>query len=602
MREQLKNKFSVLIFLFIFLLSAPSFSLAVAPADQKYFNLTAEKIEVSPAVPMLNQTCFITVKVKNNSTITLTNSLGSGTFTYLFTDFSLTRVTYPTPSPSNLILPGAYLNYVFEGKFTRLGLAALSFTVDSTNELREAKIGDDGYTISLENDNQVKSSVQILADVETDLSVEPLSATILEPIINEPLEIKIPVKNIGKTTLDNKYGLDDFKAAYPDFKITSEKHDNFPTATSFFSPDGVINYYYSGYYVASGEKTFSYSVNSGKGLVEKSYTNNTGEIKFTVYPSTEVRDEFKFIDLNLKQLSTTSVLVSWKTDKPTTGRVEYHLSTTDNFLDAGVESGIATTSHSKEVNNLLAGKTYAFRIRGFRNSKIIESLTKDVTLVPDFKLITLNETQATSQNSMTNQITSGTAVNTSGSALAIYNIKDLALYSHLKGKILLKVEDHGKAYYVNPNDQKYYYLGRAEDAYQVMRAKGIGVRTSDLSKIPIGFAPLTGDDTDTDGLSDDLEKALGTDLLKKDTDGDGHDDKTELMGGFNPIGMGNLALDSIFAGKQKGKIFLQIETHGEAWYINPADGKRYFLGRAADAYAIMRLLSIGITNNDFNRL
>lgn len=49
-----------------------------------------------------------------------------------------------------------------------------------------------------------------------------------------------------------------------------------------------------------------------------------------------------------------------------------------------------------------------------------------------------------------------------------------------------------------------------------------------------------------------------------------------------------------------GKIFLQVEAHGEAWYVNPLDGQRYFLGRPADAFAVMRALGLGVSNRDFN--
>ena len=42
------------------------------------------------------------------------------------------------------------------------------------------------------------------------------------------------------------------------------------------------------------------------------------------------------------------------------------------------------------------------------------------------------------------------------------------------------------------------------------------------------------------------------------------------------------------ATKMKGKILLQVESHGEAWYVNTGDGKRYFLGRPADAFRVMR--------------
>ena len=51
-----------------------------------------------------------------------------------------------------------------------------------------------------------------------------------------------------------------------------------------------------------------------------------------------------------------------------------------------------------------------------------------------------------------------------------------------------------------------------------------------------------------------------------------------------------------------GKILLAVENHGEAWYINPADEKRYYLGRPDDAFKIMRGLAIGVNNKDFDLL
>jgi hypothetical protein len=70
-------------------------------------------------------------------------------------------------------------------------------------------------------------------------------------------------------------------------------------------------------------------------------------------------------------------------------------------------------------------------------------------------------------------------------------------------------------------------------------------------------------DSDNDGLTDERERALGTDPLnpdtdgdklfdreevevyktdplKTDTDGDGYDDGTEVQNGFNPTGAGKL--------------------------------------------------------------
>ena len=51
-----------------------------------------------------------------------------------------------------------------------------------------------------------------------------------------------------------------------------------------------------------------------------------------------------------------------------------------------------------------------------------------------------------------------------------------------------------------------------------------------------------------------------------------------------------------------GKILLQIESKGEAWYVNPADAKRYYLGDPSTAYNVMRFLSLGITNSDLRKI
>lgn len=180
-------------------------------------------------------------------------------------------------------------------------------------------------------------------------------------------------------------------------------------------------------------------------------------------------------------------------------------------------------------------------------------------------------------------------------------VKNTRMYNNLKGKIMLKVEDRGEAYYVHPTSKKMYYLGRPDDAFAVMREQGIGITNADLAKIPIGLKNLTGPDSDGDGLPDLFEDAIGTNKDKVDTDEDGHNDITELSEGYNPNGSGKLELNNNFSNPQKGKIFLQVEERGEAWYVNPNDSKRYFLGRPADAFQVMRNFGLGISNNDFDK-
>lgn len=68
--------------------------------------------------------------------------------------------------------------------------------------------------------------------------------------------------------------------------------------------------------------------------------------------------------------------------------------------------------------------------------------------------------------------------------------KDFNLFSEnvpskLSGRILLRVEASGEAYYVFPDDLKMYYLGRPDDAFNIMREKGLGITDKNLDKIPV---------------------------------------------------------------------------------------------------------------------
>lgn len=170
----------------------------------------------------------------------------------------------------------------------------------------------------------------------------------------------------------------------------------------------------------------------------------------------------------------------------------------------------------------------------------------------------------------------------------------------LSGRILLQVEGHGEAWYINPGDKKRYFLNRPLDAFNLMKTLGVGISNENLSKIPVGF--LDGNDSDGDGLNDNLENTIGTDYLKSDTDGDGHDDKNEILNNYNPLGSGVIEIDEEFVLKSLGKIFLQTEKNGEAWYIDPIEQKRYFLGRPLDAFNLMRKKALGITNNNLNQI
>lgn len=179
------------------------------------------------------------------------------------------------------------------------------------------------------------------------------------------------------------------------------------------------------------------------------------------------------------------------------------------------------------------------------------------------------------------------------------------LINNLRGNIVLQVEEHGEAWYLNPRDEKKYYLSRPNEAFLMMRALSVGVSNADLWKIPVGLIKdllVLDTDSDKDGLSDRMEKGLFTNLNQADSDKDGFTDYLEIDTGNNPLGSGKIKIDQKIIDKLKGKILLQTENNGEAWYLNPLDQKRYYLGRPAEAFAIMQHLSIGISNKDLNQI
>ncbi|PWB38393.1 MAG: hypothetical protein C3F02_03500 [Parcubacteria group bacterium] len=180
---------------------------------------------------------------------------------------------------------------------------------------------------------------------------------------------------------------------------------------------------------------------------------------------------------------------------------------------------------------------------------------------------------------------------------------DVFLTNRLKGKILLQVEQNGEAWYVRPDNGQRMYLRDGVAAYSLMRTMGLGISDSDLSKIPIGFEDrFECDDSDSDGLCDKLEESLGTDPNRADSDGDGRSDGAEVKDGFNPLGAGQSSFVSGLAARLKGRIVLQVQKHGEAWYINPANGKRYYMPDGPSAYQIMKYLSVGISNSDLGKI
>ena len=60
---------------------------------------------------------------------------------------------------------------------------------------------------------------------------------------------------------------------------------------------------------------------------------------------------------------------------------------------------------------------------------------------------------------------------------------DWNLRKRLSGMILLQTEGKGEAWYVYPGNLQRYYLGRPQDAFEIMKKLGLGITNNDLKKI-----------------------------------------------------------------------------------------------------------------------
>lgn len=126
-----------------------------------------------------------------------------------------------------------------------------------------------------------------------------------------------------------------------------------------------------------------------------------------------------------------------------------------------------------------------------------------------------------------------------------------SLADRLSGKILLQVESYGRAWYIDPVTKQKYYMKDGPAAYEIMRYMSLGISNKDLAKIPT---------------------------------------TTGQHGDYNLVE------------RLKGRILLQVEEKGEAWYVNPDDGIRYYLKDGPTAYKLMRQFALGISNEDLSKI
>lgn len=139
-------------------------------------------------------------------------------------------------------------------------------------------------------------------------------------------------------------------------------------------------------------------------------------------------------------------------------------------------------------------------------------------------------------------------------------VYDSALATRMHGRILLQVEEHGEAWYVRAKDSNRYYMKDGAAAYSIMRFFSQGITDADLAKIP---------------------SVANTTAMKASS---------------------SACASNALANRMRGEILLQVQQHGEAWYVDPVKCRAIYMKDGAVAYEAMRFLGLGILNRDLTKI
>ncbi|MBU1705688.1 CAP domain-containing protein, partial [Patescibacteria group bacterium] len=86
----------------------------------------------------------------------------------------------------------------------------------------------------------------------------------------------------------------------------------------------------------------------------------------------------------------------------------------------------------------------------------------------------------------------------------------------LRGRIILRVQEHGEAYYIHPKDLSLNYLQNGAEAYRIMRELSLGITNADLSGVPSSeFVPLESSPTSSSSSSSSTSSLSAFSIFQK---------------------------------------------------------------------------------------
>lgn len=131
-----------------------------------------------------------------------------------------------------------------------------------------------------------------------------------------------------------------------------------------------------------------------------------------------------------------------------------------------------------------------------------------------------------------------------GSLLPFSTHAASTLSERLSGRILLQVESRGEAWYVDPVTKQRFYLGTSQDAFTLLRSKGLGIRHAELQRY----------------------------------------------------------IATRFPARLAGRILIDVDDRGQAYYVLPHTLRAARLGNAEETYTVLRQTGLGITTRNLAQI
>jgi len=329
------------------------------------------------------------------------------------------------------------------------------------------------------------------------------------------------------------------------------------------------------------------------------FQSNVAEFK------TEKNNSFKITDPLVTNITSNSVIIKWTSDNEDISSVLYGTENSQNGINRVAKDNALTINHSLIISNLIANTKYYFKV-------LSNSLSDNLVESAVFNFITKNKENNTDSNTdNTNKIVSKLQRQISALEKQVIKLEkkltklDQKFAERYAGTMFLDVENHGRLWYVDPASKNRFYFENGEAALNIGSRLAIGITYEDIQKIPVGVPDKLYNlsDSDSDGLPDRLEAALGSDPNNSDTDGDGYSDKQELNNGYNPGNNEKYYYDQKLINRLEGKMLLQVSgpnSHGEIWYIK--DGQKWYGGTEDSMYEIMKARSLGAKPSDIRKI